>query len=141
MTPRVWWSKSVPPEIREAVEPHVERWAFVLPGWVHELGISYDPNSANCAETKGDIAYRRAHIYVGPHFVQNEGPDREEIIRHELAHVVLHPLTDWTKDIVSRLAGDDERLAEWLREEWRQRLEGATCDIEAALLRTRRGSS
>lgn len=133
--PRIWWHDGIPSEVRTAAEPHIEAWAHLLPGWCHELGVRFVADEENAASAKGDMPYRRATIYLGPHWLDSNNADREEVIRHEICHVALSPLTDWTKDLIERLAGEDERLAAWLREEWRHRLEGATCDLEDAFRR------
>jgi len=64
--------------------------------------------------------------------------ERDDTIRHELCHVVLHPMTTWVNDMVARFV-DDADLADWLLEEWRQRLEGATTDLELLFKGEREG--
>lgn len=133
----IWWEPRVPPEVRAALEPIVLHWLHLLPTWVHELVVKYDPENGNNALMGTELAYRRAHLTVTGWFLRSDAADRDSTIRHEFCHSALHPLTDWTKDLIHRLAGDDQRLSEWLLSEWQERLEAATCDIEMALRRTR----
>lgn len=126
----------MPAEVRSAVEPYIDHWLHLLPTWVHELAIKYDPENGNSALMGSQPQYRIAHLTITGWFLKADDDDRESTIVHEFLHAPLHPLTDWTKDLIERLTGDDERLADWLRSEWQERLEAATCDLEKAVQRT-----
>lgn len=134
---RVEYDAKVPPEIRNAVDGVIRRWLHLLPTWCHDLYVMYDASSANMAEAGSDPEYRRADLVIGPHWLKDTPDGREETVRHEFCHVPLHPLTAWTKAMIDRLAGDDERLSGWLLSEWQERLEATTCDVEMALRKTR----
>lgn len=138
--PDVWWSTEVPDEVRATVEPILDRWLHLLPTWVHELAVKYDPSNDNNALMGSEPHYRRAHLTVTGWFFRADADERDATIVHEFCHVPLHPLTDWTRDLIERLAGDDERLAGWLRSEWQERVEAATCDMERAVRRTQRAA-
>lgn len=137
MMVRVEYDPKVPAEIERAVNPIVQRWLHLLPTWCHDLYVMYDAASINMGEMGSDHEYRRATLVIGPEWLKEHEVGRDEVVRHEFCHVPLHPLTAWTKAMIDRLAADDERLAEWLRSEWQERLEAATCDVEMALRRTR----
>lgn len=137
VTARVEYDPKVPPEIQTAAEPMIRRWLHLLPTWCHDLYVMYDAASGNIAEMGSDHEYRRATLVIGPEWLKDHPGGRHEAVRHEFCHVPLHPLTAWTKAMIDRLAAEDERLAAWLLSEWQERIEGATCDVEMALRRTR----
>ena len=127
------WDEKCPPEIRAAVEPLIERWRHIIPTWCHSLWIAYNADTDNCMECEAHPEYRWAKIHVGGSWLRQPGHERESAVVHELVHIPLKVLTDWTKDLVFRLSGDDERLRDWLLSEWQERLEGVTCDLERTM--------
>lgn len=133
--PSRWWQPGFPPELRAVVEPLILQHAHLLPTWIHELCVKYEAENGNCALMGTEHEYRRAHLTLTGNFLKADADERWQTIRHEFLHVPLHPLTSWTKDLIHRLAGDDDRLRDWLLSEWQERLEAAVCDLEHALRR------
>jgi hypothetical protein len=133
MKPTIWYEPRVPSEVRSALDPLIQKHLHLMPGWVTEICVTFDPSSDNCMEMGTEPEYRRAHLTVTGYWLRADVHERDSTVRHEFCHTILHPLTDWTKDLIERLAGEDERLSDWLRSEWQYRLEGATCDLERAV--------
>jgi len=138
MTPTIWYSPTLPPEIKTVLEPILRAYLHILPTWMHELIVRYDAADQNAATMNIDQEYRRATLTVTGQWLLQFPGDREENIRHELSHILVGPLTEWTKDLIDRLAKDDERLSEWLKKEWQLILEGVTTDVQMALFRARK---
>lgn len=124
--------REVPPEIWDAVEPLLFQFAYLVPTWCHQVNVFYSAECQNSAECKAFYEYRNAQVVIGAPFLRGPHGDRVETIRHEFLHLPIAPMTDWTKDLIHRLAGEDERLRDWLLSEWRERFEGAVCDLEKA---------
>ncbi len=135
MNQSIWYDKRVPDEIHYAVDSIIGELAYVLPTWLHEIAVHFDPDQENAATMYADKPYRIAHLTVSGGWLRADKRERVEMIRHEFVHIVLSPMTNWVKDLVPRLVVDDDRLKDWLLEEWRERLEGATCDFEVSLRR------
>lgn len=130
---RVVWDEKCPRELRSAVEPLLDRWLHLLPTWCHSLVVAYDSECDDVANCLAEHEYRGARITIGGNWLRQPTYERESIIVHELLHVPLVVLTEWTKDLVHRLVGDDERLRDWLLSEWQERFEAVTCDLEHSI--------
>lgn len=123
----------VPPEVWDAVEPLLLRHVALVPTWCHEVRVFWDSSDGETSAKCGaDYEYRVARVTICGGFFDYGPAGRDEAIRHEFLHIPLCPLTDWTRDLIHRLTGDDTRLRDWLLSEWRERLEGAVCDLEKA---------
>lgn len=134
----IWYAKNVPPEIQSLLASIIRTEEHILPTWIHEIAVHWEPENSHAALMSTNKPYRIAHLTVTGRWLNDLPDERAETIRHEFLHVPLGPLTDWTKDLIERLVGeDDERLNEWLLKEWQERLEGATCDLEFAFRRER----
>lgn len=131
MKAEIWWSDTVPDEVRQATEPLLDPLTSWLPAWVHELIVRWDPDGPDVAYASSDPGARRATVTIAPRFLQYDEGDRVDVLRHEFVHFLLHPLTSWTKRLVGSHMPDE--LQEWMLEEWQERLEGVTCDITRLL--------
>ena len=127
----VSWNPDVPEEVRASVEPYIRRWEHLAPTWIHDLRVAWDPKGDG-ASMSTHHEYRYARIEVTGKFLDMPAYERDDAVRHEFLHIPLAPLTNWTKDLIERLAKDDERLRDWLHSEWRERLEAAVVDLEFA---------
>lgn len=84
------------PELHALVPPIVERWRWLIPGWLHSLLITTEMNStvSYIAKTKSSYPYRWAHIYVDTNMLAENDRSREKAIVHELCHLVLWPINE-----------------------------------------------
>lgn len=130
--------RDVPDEVREVVEPLVEDWQHLVPGWVRELSIFWthgdDPSSPCACST--DPEYRFARIYLFGGFLGGTPDEREGWFVHELIHLPLAPAVNIVEDLLDRLLGEDgdPEFYGFAKEEWRKVFEGAVQDITYSLL-------
>ncbi len=131
---RIQYRPDVPSEIREAVDPLLRRHASLVPTWCHEVVVFYDAeNGDDVANVRVLHPYRFAQVTICPPWLRQTAEDREQAIRHELIHIPLAPMTDFVKDLIERMGGEDGRFCEWVQDQWRERFEGAVCDLERAV--------
>ena len=57
MTQSIWYDKRVPLEIRTPIAPILEELAYVLPTWLHEIAVHFDPG----CWTNGGIGLKVQH--------------------------------------------------------------------------------
>lgn len=129
---KVSWNHDVPQEIRDSILPHIRRWEHLVPTWIHDLRVAWEPEGVYSMLNSSYHEYRYARITVCGNWLTAAYDERDDAVRHELLHITLHPMTDWTKDLIERLGDGDERLQGWLLSEWQERLEAAVCDLEHA---------
>jgi hypothetical protein len=130
---RVDYNRNVAPELRAALAPVLARWEWLLPGWVHQVCVSYDGTAKDeQMATQVEPEYRRVALIVGPHWLGISRSDRESCVRHEYLHATVNPLVNVGDDAV-KCAKGPKRAA--LSEELRRAVEGAVCDLEALVLR------
>lgn len=126
---KVWWHATFPAELRAVVEPLVHLHMALMPTWVHELCVYYAPLEANAAATMGaDPEYRRAKLTITGDFFNASDEDRQQMMLHEFIHLPVSPLTNFTHALIDKL--EDEQLKLYLRDHWRQCMEGMVCDFE-----------
>jgi hypothetical protein len=135
-TPRIDWGKQVPSEVRAAVEPILTQWLRVVPSWCHVLLVDWDEapegDDNTQATTESRPAYREAVLTIGALWLRSDAEDRASIIRHELAHLATAQMDDVFERMLAQFKKRDAALHADFKEQWRQALEGATCDIAAA---------
>ena len=122
----------VPSELREAFDPLLQRWLILLPGWCETLYVDFDDESKSLARTGTEHEYRRATITIGPGWLTSN--ERDNIILHELCHILNGPMVRQFNWFIKQHI-EDEKMRQQLEEEWRDRLEGCTSDMEFAFRR------
>jgi hypothetical protein len=133
---RIYWTNDVPAEVRAALEPMLDRWTGLLPTWLHDLVVDYSATEQAGMLMGVEFHYRRANLIVTGQWLTCPPEEREEMLRHELSHIILGPLQDIALDIVRRLTDEDDALADYLRQEVMNRVEGVTCDMSHAIFQT-----
>lgn len=117
---RIRYTPGLPDEVRSAVAPHLERWAFLIPSWCHELNVIYE--------------YRRADLTVLPNFISCLPDRRARDVVHELLHIIIEPMQRVAKDLRERLVAECPPLGAWSSEAIRFADESVTVDLTEMVL-------
>lgn len=120
----------VPGEIWESLDELLDQYRWLIPTWCHDLYVRYEPECPNVAETSIMYRYRKATIVLGNRWIHEDADYRERTLVHELIHIQLGPMVEWTKLLIDRLAGDD---AGRIIEEFNERHEASTTDLDFAI--------
>ena len=126
---RIDWSPSVPKEVAAIVAPMLDRWRCALPTWCHDLRILFDTELEEPAETQPQMEYRFAEITIGPDWLTEDAVARENILLHEICHLLTAPLVDFVDDALE-VEGDDALAAIVFRRAY----EGTVQDLTRAFL-------
>lgn len=132
--PRVVW-EDPPDEVREALEPMIDRWLGILPGWLYELHISFRPVQSDEPEADNLLSivvqpeYRKAYLTAFPMWLDLDAESRELDLVHELLHVHVQPIAALLDQMLERLVDRESVFYKWVQDEIRGRVEGAVCDL------------
>lgn len=128
------FSRMLSPEVRDAVEPHLTKWAFLIPGWCHEINVIWNDGDGDGAlSINVYYEYRNADLAVLANFLTK--PEyREGHVVHELLHLSLAPLTQTAQALRDALAEKVPDVEPWATEQIRQGEEATTCDLAALVL-------
>lgn len=130
--PTIIYSDKLPAEVRQIVEPLLERHASILPEWCHRLTVYFDEtgNQSYSASTGTDWPYRKAAIHLHAGFLSDTAEVRERDIVHELFHVVTAPATDFAwRELKRVLSPVNETLSAAMRDEFKDHIEGVVQDL------------
>jgi hypothetical protein len=131
---KIYFTAGISDEVRTAVEPHLKKWAWLIPAWCHEVNVTWRDDDTNGAlNVDVHYEYRRADIQVLPNFLSCV-ERREANVVHELLHIVTHPLVNTARDIRDRLDKANPTLADWANEMIRHSDESVTCDLTALVM-------
>lgn len=116
------------PELSAVVPPIIERWRWLIPGWLHSLLITTETNEtvSYIARTKASYPYRWAQVFVDTSILAESERDREKVVVHELVHLVLWPINENDK-----LWCVDDKETSMI---FTDGLEGAVQDLSEALI-------
>lgn len=130
------WTPGIPDEVVAAAEPLIERYAVLLPGWLHRLRVAWNEGAeeGEQASVEAHEDYREAKIWLAAGFLAAPADERAEVILHELCHVVLAPLEQLAAGLSKRLDADGP-AGDALRDEVRKRREAVVTDLANGLAR------
>lgn len=134
------FDKSIPKEISKVLPVLFKQNAFLVPGWCHEVRVFWDSNpeedggyaSDSPAYTHTNYEYRHAEVWICPTFLDHSDYDKEQIVKHELGHIITAPLVDYVHSIFGML-DLDETLEEVIKTELQRHTEAVTEDLTIAL--------
>ena len=97
-----WFASDEQKRITEEALSHSLRY---LPFWANEVIVQ------NCGHKEGNVdaevvaepKYRKINILVFDAFFANAKEQQEHILRHEVMHCLIAPITDWCRDVVLKL--------------------------------------
>lgn len=132
--PEITYDPTMPDEIRKAVSPLVEKWAWLAPSWVRTLDVSNETEGDYYARVTTNFDYRRASIFVAPQWLEESNEEREHYLVHEFCHLFQSPLVNWIQRLIDRLAQEGTPFAQELHDRLAEHCEGTTTDLARALL-------
>lgn len=108
--PDIRWQ--CPDEIRAAVEPYLLRWLPLVPAWCEEIIMQYEdePGDGSSLRTEVRYASRDVIFQVCPWWIHGDPETRERHVLHELAHITMGPLVDFTRETIIDLVERDTDL-------------------------------
>jgi len=134
---RVYWDGDTPSEVRQLVEPYVLRYLHLLPAWLTELRIFWDPSpdeAGAAMRTKISEEYRNGWLGICPKFLNGDEYFRHDTVVHEFVHFTVNPLWHLVLRLIDHVKAD-ERFEAHLREDARRAVEGVTVDLTEAFMR------
>lgn len=133
--PQLIWQEPMPVEVRQAIEPVLMRFLYLLPGWVYELRIGWDEENTSILRSNIVPEYRGGLLSVCPGFLRRTPEQRADDVVHEIVHYSLEPLRHVACDLVDELEKVKPGFKDWGTEAIRKAVEGATCDVTALVFR------
>lgn len=131
-TLKIAWDRNMPKEIRNALQPIVEKWAYLLPTWCHFMKVLYNIEAEFISQMTAEPLYRRAFMMVGSGWLVLGHEGRIHSIVHELLHVPWEPVTETLEGILDEYI-KCEATRKIIEREWRHRYEAAVEDLANAL--------
>ena len=133
------YSPTVPREVVAVVAPLFRRYVERLPIWVHEVVLKWvstpepdDTLQASTAMTASVLPeYRFAVLTVRPGFLSMDDAMRDEVFRHELAHVPVEPLWELCRRLIAQY--EEGEVRDLLDEQLRLAGEGCVEDLRMAM--------
>lgn len=131
--------RNTPPEVRQALEPMLKRWGALLPSWVQDVRVAYDGTRDATMSVTTNYRNRWILLLVTGNWMAEAQGERENALRHELAHVLLEPFDSVVERVLDTLPEDTvtEQLARGMVEDG---AEAAVEDIARALGRLMDGA-
>ncbi len=139
MPPVLAWDIGIPPNIRPAIETALHPALAAAPSWCGELSVFYQTAGENggMAEMFMHPEYRRASLYVYAPWLALTVPERAEVVQHEVVHLAVQPMKNAMDDLLEAFPDAPPPLQQWARKQFRRAMEGAVCDLTAAVCRAR----
>lgn len=128
-----------PDELRPSALVLVQGIKDLLPPWATEIDVKYTAiEDGGIAQIGMQVEYRRLCLTIDPALFRTDDAERARIIDHEIAHAFIAPLSEFSRDTLTRLLAEhDAPLREALMEQLRVAVEAATQDVSALITRLR----
>ncbi len=126
-----------PPDIRAAVEPHIQALEWLIPGWCGTVPVRWEAilegdTDAACS-THINYEYRFATVYVHGRWMNGNESERRHDLTHEMLHIFLNPAMLFAENTIARLLDEEPKFKDTVIREMRAKLEGAVQDLTNAL--------
>lgn len=131
------FAKDMPDAVRAAVEPIIQQWRWLIPGWVQEVMIRWQAQAEDgeSADTVVSYEYRWVSIRLKGHWLSDARTQEKDIV-HELIHAFTHPLAEYARNEMERLLPENEapKYRAAVLEELRMRHESFVQDLAWCLV-------
>lgn len=132
---RTFWT-GVPRSVRSEVEPHIERFAPLLPSWVERLHVNFAQDDEEViASVSVRHEYRTMRVTVTPLFLTLDQHMQAITLLHEFIHSSQGPMMACFENLMESMIEEDTPVAAWIDEEWRKAIESSTTDLEFGIAR------
>ena len=130
---------AVPKAVRKDIEPHVKRFAPVLPSWVETVRICFVPAPDDVptavASTNISHEYRQLRVSVHPAYLIQEEYQKALVFIHEFVHAPHDAMDQVFDSLLNATVIEDSALEKWAIEEWRRAEESCVTDLEHGIAR------
>lgn len=128
----VW--ERVPKEVKEAIAPHLKRWWPLLPTWVQDFRIQYDPTGDAGMEVTVNYCARWVLLKIpGLWLAEENEKERDTILCHEFCHIALEPVVSVTRRVIEDLSPEGSQQRELVDSVYRDGMEAAVEDLARGL--------
>ena len=104
------WEPDIPQDVRVIVDIHLQKWMGLLPTWVQEFIVRYDPKQPGRMAAKINYSNRWAMLVVTADWIGEVVEEREAALVHEFIHVNLEPLAAPICRIIEDLTEKESKL-------------------------------
>lgn len=117
----VAYSALIEQDVKDILEPIVDRYLFLLPGWLKRIEISFmvptiGGSESSAATTCTDKNYRWANVCINGTFLLSDAEERRKVIVHEFLHIALSNAIDYAIRTFEDLDSDNPICAHATRE-------------------------
>ncbi len=127
----------IPAEMKSELHELLKEYSDLLPCWCWDLFVYTAPAKGNSALSfDADPEYRKAYIYVRPDFYTENKNIREEMLVHEICHIIQAETSRWVDSMLFDLISD-ETIQNRLKKEYTRLLEATTMELTRTLLQLR----
>jgi hypothetical protein len=126
------WASNVQAENKQVVEHYLESVKWIIPSWVQTLRLAVESsdNAELLATCTVHEKYREAAMTVRPLWFTVSEKDKITTLIHELLHIHLNPLYDFSRNAIKRYSKDEhEEQREIIFDEMDCYLERSTEDL------------
>ena len=140
---KYYFGENIPSELLPLLKEKFAKYEDLVPGWCECVSVFWNPERVDetqliSGETTGYYDYRRASINICSGFLGETDSDREDTIRHELAHVLLSPIENFVGKAVQNIK--NKELKSFVSEQFSVVLESVVQDVASALQKIREKS-
>ena len=106
---QIIYDKEMPDAVRREVEPILEKWRWLAPGWVQRLRIAWIPRSEDYenADCVVNYEYRWATIRIKGEWLDSKESQEFDIV-HEMIHQFSNILANYARTEIQRLVPEDD---------------------------------
>ncbi len=132
---RVIYEAGCPPELERALQGIVAKWRWILPPACREISVTFVPDTdepgllMSCSPSP---EYRMAQLNVYPRWLVEHDRERERYTVHELSHIIVGPLTEFTHWMIQR--EEENEVRDVFLEQYRRLMEGVVSDLMESLV-------
>ena len=132
---------TVPQEVRWWVVPILKEFECVVPSWVEDFSISYDPLADAAMEVRTNYRNRWVVLVVTGHSMTYPHRERRASVLHELSHALTCPLTDLISEILETVLEKDSPQLKLASKSIDDGTEAVVEDMARAFLRVIEGDA
>lgn len=120
---------------RPALATVVDVAGKVLPPWVAEMVIRYDPRLDAIARVSSNVEYRNVIVQIGDQWFSESEPNRLIHILHEFSHGIVAPVLQVHDSVKNAYTAEDSPERKIVEESMRIAEESAVSDLSRIFYR------
>jgi hypothetical protein len=126
---------SFPVEVQKLISPYLDKWKFLIPGWVQTLFLmfEYESSDGTVIENISSYEYRRTTLIVYPYWLKHNFFE-EQFLVHDLIHTFYSPVYYYAQSVIDSSVPDDNFAKSILKDTITQYNESATQDLTKVMM-------